>query len=296
MGDVIYSLAKYVPDLMRQEPRNVGVIVADESTAVMRFLGQRGERLDLRGARLLQADSGLYADWYAYWERQVQAYRESARSGGGDPEAFLNRLAQYGDMFSVAEGGEFAPDEEGQSLEEMAEELFQRLVRPLDEQRALAEGARKPAQLFKEIRREFRHRGLLAADTQREAPEQEHLIRVRAPVPGTQGAKFRPNFSQMNGHLTIMENVDYSILDGERATEHALYTASMFVDVREANAAAIGVDLIVIVQAQEGMNENAQRAGRAAFNRVGDVRLVPWYDQGEKEQFLRERAEVAGLR
>lgn len=292
MGDIVYAVAKYIPDLFRQEPRNVGLIVAGEGRALLRFLGDDDGRLDLRSARMVQADGSLYAEWFAYWRRAVERFNRTS----AEPATFLERLYGDGDTFCLWEGGEYIPDYEGQPLDEIAEKLFARLVqRPEEERVAREREGRTPKQLFREVRATFRQRGLLAADTEQvDDLGSEHLIRVRAPVPGT-AARFRPNFSQRNGVLTVMENIDYSLTDAERATEHALYTATMFDDVRQANSAVIPVELIVIVHAVEGMNENAQKAGRAALGRVGDVATVAWDDSSARERFLAERAHRAGL-
>ncbi|HET7229085.1 MAG TPA: hypothetical protein VFJ16_03750 [Longimicrobium sp.] len=275
----------------------MGVLVGDEHGIAVRFVGETPDGLDLRTAHRVRQDGAMYAEWHAFWRRQVALYNDRASREPGDPNAFFESLIEHGgDVFSIYEGGEFIPDE-GQRLPEIADELFNRVVRTDVETKAdNRDGGvgRTPSQLFKEVRGAFRKLGILSTENYvgGTVPPSDGFIRARYPVKGTE-ALFRPNFVQRNGNLAVMENVDYSLTDADRATEHALYTASMLADVRSANEAVVPIDLIVIVHSVAGMNENAQKAGRAAIERVGGVRQVLWNNSEDKERFLHERERAA---
>lgn len=67
-----YFLAKYVPDPMRCEPRNIGVILWTPSGAVARFLGEKQDGgLDLRRVPTFVGDAQVYRQWVEYWRSIV---------------------------------------------------------------------------------------------------------------------------------------------------------------------------------------------------------------------------------
>jgi hypothetical protein len=62
-----YLLLRYISDLARNEPRNIGVVLACEQGVVAKFLGEKDGRLDLRAVRALASHSGTYRQWIDYW-------------------------------------------------------------------------------------------------------------------------------------------------------------------------------------------------------------------------------------
>src|SRR5262245_34785589 len=71
MNTLRYAVAKYVPDLLRQEPRNIGVFVIGNEDAASRLLGETSSgALDLRRVPFVN-DRSVYAEWYAYWKAIV---------------------------------------------------------------------------------------------------------------------------------------------------------------------------------------------------------------------------------
>ncbi len=64
---VEWLLAKYMPDLRRREPRNVGVVVFADARAVMRFRGMRPDgSVDGRAAPVAAVE--VYKGWIEYWQ------------------------------------------------------------------------------------------------------------------------------------------------------------------------------------------------------------------------------------
>jgi hypothetical protein len=63
-----YFVAKYMPDIMRMEPKNVGVILWTPSGAIARFVGEddRGH-IDARRLPEWIGDTSIYRDWIAFW-------------------------------------------------------------------------------------------------------------------------------------------------------------------------------------------------------------------------------------
>jgi hypothetical protein len=113
-----WVVAKYVSDLRRQEPRNVGVLLWTDEGCFSRFLG---ERLDgsLDGRRLRWAGSGsTFKAWVAYWRTQV--------AEGADPDTLLARRGD--DSYFLAQGGERLVGSRGLYPRELLDYLFGTLV------------------------------------------------------------------------------------------------------------------------------------------------------------------------
>lgn len=115
-----WFVAKYMSDLRRREPRNVGVILSVDGQLVMRFLGERNGEMDARKARLV-ASSTNYKDWVHFWRSLRHAQdlplirgatdnyyieRGGHRLVGAeeDPQALLDTL--YAQIVAPSEHGE----------------------------------------------------------------------------------------------------------------------------------------------------------------------------------------------
>ncbi len=70
-----YLLAKYIPDLFRGEPRNVGVVLWSESGVVARFIGEKpglpGQVISKRIPPFVGSRES-YRQWVAYWQCQLK--------------------------------------------------------------------------------------------------------------------------------------------------------------------------------------------------------------------------------
>lgn len=64
-----YWVFKYVEDLVRQETRNIGVVLKTDAGVFARFLGERegGAALDLRTVRGVVRHTPTYKQWVDYW-------------------------------------------------------------------------------------------------------------------------------------------------------------------------------------------------------------------------------------
>ncbi len=73
-----WLVVKYIPDLRRREPINVGVILSVDGQFMFRFLGQRPDG-EINGRRIKWAGSVRnYKAWVAYWKKTL-----AASNGGG---------------------------------------------------------------------------------------------------------------------------------------------------------------------------------------------------------------------
>src|SRR5215475_13621550 len=62
-----YLVVRYIPDLARKEPRNIGVVLASHFGVAAKFLGEKDGRLDLRSVRSFVSHTGTYKQWIDYW-------------------------------------------------------------------------------------------------------------------------------------------------------------------------------------------------------------------------------------
>jgi hypothetical protein len=78
-----YLVAKYIPDLRRMEPRNIGVIVLTPDSIAARFLAEKDEtgEVDGRAAPSFIHSLAAYKQWIAFWRRAITRKRIEDRYG-----------------------------------------------------------------------------------------------------------------------------------------------------------------------------------------------------------------------
>lgn len=132
-----YLIAKYVDNLARNEPINVGVVVYDGSEALARFDGENDEgRMDLRRVRHRVTGSASYKSWVTYWRAALADPSILDRGlrdvGQGDHRAIERLLALPSRDFYLEKGGAILLDVAAPTLRETLDDLFRRLVRQPD--------------------------------------------------------------------------------------------------------------------------------------------------------------------
>jgi hypothetical protein len=130
---ITYFIAKYVDDLTRNEPDNVGVVVCDGERIVARFDGENdADTIDLRKVRHRITGSHAYRAWVHYWREAIK----NPRAVGVECNTPLDLMEQLvGDAsrdFYLEQGGTILLDADERELEETARELYERLVREPD--------------------------------------------------------------------------------------------------------------------------------------------------------------------
>lgn len=123
-----YLIAKYVDDIRRNEPVNVGVIVFEGQQVLARFEGEDdNQNIDKRRIRRIGGRDS-YVAWVQHWRRLL------ASAGSHGPDASLERvLTESGSNdFYVEHGGTILLDHDARDLDEAVRDLFARLVKPED--------------------------------------------------------------------------------------------------------------------------------------------------------------------
>ncbi len=132
---VRYLLAKYIPDIQRFEPVNIGVIVWSNGSTRARFYGEiYGRPGQISGGRVPKNwPLPAYRQWVAYWCKQLDQGAITPATGGKPvsktSSEFIDVLtASNRGNFLLSDGGIVLDDVGQESLSELAEDLFCRLV------------------------------------------------------------------------------------------------------------------------------------------------------------------------
>jgi hypothetical protein len=131
-----YLIAKYIPDLGRMEPRNVGVIVWSPDGVEARFLAERADRpgeVDGRSIPAFVTSPPAYQQWVSFWRAElarpaIEPLRGRDKVSRGSP-GFLDALQSSGrGNFVLAEGGFLLDPVAAEELPRLADRLFAALV------------------------------------------------------------------------------------------------------------------------------------------------------------------------
>jgi len=149
MMPVRYLVAKYLPDLRRMEPRNIGVIVWSGGEVAARFLAERSEQsgeVDGRSVPGFITSLSAYKQWVHFWRNQLEKTAIRPLEGG---EAVPRSSSDFLTVLSSTSKGNFHLVESGMLLDavdvgelpQVADYLFSSLV----EESMTAEEPRDPS-------------------------------------------------------------------------------------------------------------------------------------------------------
>lgn len=136
MNTTKYLLAKYIPDLHRFEPRNVGVIVWSPLGIEARFVAEYPNRpgeVDGRSIPNFVTSPSAYKQWIRYWRDAISG-TTIRPLGGGDVVAssspgFIEALQQTArGNFVVVDAGSVLDEVGEEELPTVADQLFAQLV------------------------------------------------------------------------------------------------------------------------------------------------------------------------
>jgi hypothetical protein len=114
-----WLIAKYIPDMRRREPINIGIILLKDGKPYLRFRGRNKDDGKIDGNKTkFQRSVENYRAWISYWEYAA---------GKGDLPGLLNKV-RPDDNFILEFGGERIIGSELTEPEAFADELFRQLV------------------------------------------------------------------------------------------------------------------------------------------------------------------------
>jgi hypothetical protein len=134
-----YFLAKYLPDIRRGEPRNIGVIVWSPFGLAARFLAEEDQAtsVDGRSVPSFVTSVSAYKQWIQYWRYQLTKDEiSSAPSEGSSSGSVSRRSPDFIDAMMKSSRGNFLLTEGGfvvdsiteDDLTELTDHLFNSLV------------------------------------------------------------------------------------------------------------------------------------------------------------------------
>ena len=136
-----YLLAQYTPDVLRQESRNIGVILWTPECTTARFLAERHDAPNGVDSRKIPrfisiSNANPYIQWIMHWRYQLsQDFIVPIDGGLPVPKAaseFLETLQGYShENYSLIDGGYFLDDVSADNIDAATDQLFEALV--LDE-------------------------------------------------------------------------------------------------------------------------------------------------------------------
>lgn len=243
-----FFVARYIPDLLKQEPRNIGVFLPWGDKIYSRFLGERESgNVDRRQVRGIVNDTEAYQEWVRFWKESPgkrglydPVLRETVAAEPMAEMAYFEHVSSG--HYAVADAGEALGESDRSNPEDVLQFIFTAMVEEMGIaaalERSIEETESPSVALSKEVAAEFSERGLLG----NVGDVRPGMIIERMEVKGTLPVPHRPDFAQLNGALVLMATVDFTIPQRVRAQEHAGTAAFIFDDVaktRPVNAVSI---------------------------------------------------------
>jgi hypothetical protein len=130
-----YLIAKYIPDLARMEPRNVGIIVWSPDGVEARFAAEKINQpgvIDGRSIPAFVGSANAFRQWIEFWRAELRKPEIETAEGSRIPQsapAFLSALQSWNrGNFVLTEGGFLLDPVASDDLSDLADHLFQKLV------------------------------------------------------------------------------------------------------------------------------------------------------------------------
>lgn len=124
-----YLVAKYISDLQRMEPKNIGVIVCTRGAVSARFVAERTDKpgeIDGRSIPPFVTSMAAYKQWVEFWRTELD---EKPLRGGQTLQKWLDKLTQTSrGNFRLADGGTVLADVENEDIGVVTNNLFHNLV------------------------------------------------------------------------------------------------------------------------------------------------------------------------
>ena len=274
-----YWVAQHIPDLLKNEPRNVGVFVRSGEMLGARFVGEGDDlRVDSRKLRGFKHAS-VYKQWIEFWRDAV---------ADGDVDLATSCSVHH---YRVSHGG-VVDASARDSVQALADSVFEMLVESSFAQKI--EGVDESESLIHaevltdEISTAFVELGLLGSET-----IVAHPIQRGAMLEGKNAVRHRVDFLQMNGAANIMEVIDFSGKGKERQRDHAARSAYVLRDIREEKGSmTVNAYSLVRLDSHELRSSETDYA-LALLRNESDV--VEWQDTAQRRGFLEGRRQTALL-
>lgn len=277
---VRYFIAQHMPDMMRKEVRNIGVVVEKGDSRSSLFVGQRDPNSQIDGRALRTFDDPrVYKMWVRHWQSQLAS------------DDWEDRLLHDSKVtYSIIPGGEVS-DTGGDSADQICAYLYGLLVSDGGLTEALgAETTDDAAEIRSDLRSELRKLKIMKsiAPGWCKRPVYEHF-QVRG-LSEWQQVTF---YQEMSGGAIVFEPMNLTTRLKWHVRERAGYLAFLFDDLRryaEKESSIVNTTAVVRVNPEDRDDTDVKFALSVLENHSN---VVDWSDARQRKNFLREREEVA---
>ncbi|MDR3620949.1 MAG: DUF3037 domain-containing protein [Paludisphaera borealis] len=152
MNQYFYSLIRFVPDLERMEPFNVGIVLQGQ--------GKLDFKLDPHVAKRKDVDTVIFRKWRSFLDDEIRGDPVPFLQPPKHSRGFLEHLSGLCDQTLVISKPLFLSERPEEPFDEVLQRLYDRLVTPLGQQKK--DQAIRPTSTFKEFEdaKQFRKRGM----------------------------------------------------------------------------------------------------------------------------------------
>jgi len=204
-----YLVVKFIPDLTRMEPRNVGILVWSRKGTAARFMGEKANspgEIDARLPGFIKDVLPAYRQWVKFWQTEISKTNIEPYSGGEpvsvDSVDFFKVLKSSGKGNFLVEDGGILLDELSpcSSPKDFADYLFQHLVEEPSDNDAMTKDV-----TLQNIAEDAFEKSHIKAD-----PHFHNDYPIDCPI-GDAGKKTKLQFSHAykNGSLTLLQKVSF---------------------------------------------------------------------------------------
>jgi hypothetical protein len=267
MGRPTYLIAKFVPDLFRNEPVNVGVIVWIDGRVESKFIAQRPDgEIDGRFLpREIKNHTHVYKQWIDTWRKWTAKDKISPI---GHSEVFLRGDAKFMEAlqstgkgnYILESGGEILEDIISSNIGEVVEHLFIRLVEAKEKE--------DEHQTVQQVRDGLLNDANVSFDSR---------IKTDQPVEIKLGTKtIHPEFHVYIGNgtpLYLAQVVDLNI-QAKKARSNAESIARRFSNVHNANIIPRDRSYVFVVPPEAEQDEKQQRLIDESITELNSVTNV----------------------
>ncbi len=276
-----YMLCRYIPDLFRYEPRNVGVVVERNGQIEAKFRGETEPgHFDNRKLRWHPA-APVYRQWVRYWRRILDRSPSSDR-------AWAQLVDSAQGNYEIRKAGEVG-DTEWDNLSEVVSFLYSMLVTEGGYFEALGGQTSAEGTQLKQAIQETLEGYSLFRQRRDIQTAYLHPIEPGRVIYGRSQVAHQPTFMQDNGVSSIIEPVDLRSRKGD-VKYRAAYAAYMFEDVGALEGSLRKIS--VIRTSPDVVGEDPVEYSKTILRRESDE-MFDWSDEKDREQFLKERRKVA---
>ena len=152
MNDFVYSLVRFVPDLERMEPFNVGVILQGQGKIDFKLSPHTAKRKDV--------DTVVFQNWRSFLEEEIRGEAVPFLQPPKDSRDFLNHLSAMCEQTLCISKPFYLSERSEGNFQSVLQSLYERLVAPPDQQKG--EQTSRPTSTFRQFEeiKQFRKRGM----------------------------------------------------------------------------------------------------------------------------------------